>query len=131
MSFAKNYLKQYNADTAWDSLRGGTSAYDYSSMPEYAENFRRIFSASQKPKQFAKDVEDMSDIVYGYVGNAKRRKGKYAQLDNLYDLNAITNSVFGNGTLERINQMPQQLMNNTLAGRYASGFPTFGVSTFL
>ena len=131
MSFAKKYLEQYNADTAWNSLRGGTGAYDYSSMPEYINTFRTIYSAGQKPKQFAKGVEDMSGIVYGFLGNARKNRGKAAQFANAYDVDSLMNSVATGGGLESINNLPQQLFKNTLAGKYSGNFPTFGINSFI
>jgi len=132
MSFAKQYLQQYNAGSAWDSLRGGTGAYDYSSMPEYANTFRTINNADVRPRNAAQDFEDMSGVVYGFRNRARQNRinSKNAQFANAYNVDSLMNSVIGGEALQSINQLPQQLMNNALAGKYVGGFPSFGIGSF-
>lgn len=89
MSFAKKYLQQYNADSAWDSMRGGTGAYDYSSMPEYMDAFRRIKSETTQTPTRAQETEDLTGQIVGF---AKRVQPKTENM-SLEDLNAMVQGI--------------------------------------
>lgn len=132
MSFAKKYLQQYNAGTAWDSLRGGSGAYDYSSMPEYAATFRAINNADVRPRNAAQGFDDMSDVVYSFRNRARQNRigAKNSQFTNAYNVDSLMGSIADGQALQGLNQLPQQLMNNALAGKYVGSFPTFGMNSF-
>ena len=117
MGYAKSLGKQYNAGTAWSSLGTDRSAYERSSLGDYLANMRGLsipgFSeySTSGPKQSPAYEQGVMESVFGSFRNAKNK------LDiPSVGFNDIDNSTFG--LLRQFENMPQQLTNNVLAGKY-------------
>ena len=108
MSFAKNYLKQYNADSAWNSLGavGSTSAWEGStkrqSIPDYNNIVARFAGFSKRGSGGANPYAPAAPSRYGEMGSGA--------------LNAI-NKLVG-ATPENLTQRINNYKDLVLAGKY-------------
>ena len=96
----------YNAGTAWNylgtGLFDGRGAYDYSSLPGYLADFRKIYQNAE-PKRPIYGEQDYYYDTIGRIGN-----NKYPGIS----INDVAN------IMPSIQTYPQVALKNTLAGRY-------------
>ena len=102
-------INNYNAETAWDYLRGGTGAYDYSAMPKYAAIFQSINQETPEgPQTKAKGV--------------KRLPNFGTKSGSIPEINELTSSILGNEFLNNLTDtavnFPSYALQAGLAGKY-------------
>lgn len=117
MGYAKSLGKQYNAGTAWSSLGTDRSAYEQSSLASHIANMRSLmvpgFSeySTSGPKQSPAYEQGVMDDVFGTYRNAKSNLNIAPM-----GLNDVSNMTFG--LIDKFNNMPDQLTNMALSGKY-------------
>ena len=113
MGYAKQLGKQYNAESAWSSLGSPKGWQDYYDIAAQAPKYQRLYSRLSKtftppnPSSFA---ENYNNDALSYFADTRN---KFSNAPTAIGLNQISN-VFGN-----IQQFPQALLGNAMAGRYA------------
>jgi len=108
---AKSYAK--NMDSVWASLGESKGWQDYYDIAAQAPKYQRLYSQLSKtftpsnPSSFAENYNN--DALSYFVDT----RNKFSNVPTAIGLNQISN-VFGN-----IQQFPQALLGNAMAGRYA------------